>query len=456
MRRLLCACLAAWLALVLVTDQVRAAGEQHYEDEPAPADVADLQNPVEVQFEEEPPREGVLKRLHEALKGLDPSIEDTELSVKFRSYYLYGKLKSNRRREALTYGGWIRYRSGWLADRAKLGASFYTSQPIHAPSDRADTQLLRRRQRQFAVMGESYVDVKLAADHHLSLYRKIYDLPYLNKQDSRMAPNTFEGYTLQGNFQDDAGYPRLDYVGGWLTRIKTRNSDRFVSMGEGAGADAKRGAALVGLLYSPQDAFSLGFYGGVVRDVGISLYGTLDRTWTLPNEVTLRLVLQHTRQQSHGDDLLTGRSFRTRLEAGNVGVSFRNATLNVGFSTAGHEAEIRGFYGSKPSPLSLMINDFDRAQEDAWLVGVAYDFSRLGLTGLSGFVNYARGNDAHANDGAKVPDQYELDGTVDYRFQTGRLKGLWLRVRGAFVRERDGGETRNELRVILNYDVDLL
>jgi len=453
--------LAGWslvylTALVLVTGQARGAGENYYQDEPAPADVEGYQNPLEKQFAEAPSREGRLKRLKEAMKGLDPSIEDTELSVKFRSYYLYGKLKSNERREALTYGGWIMYRSGWLVDRVKVGASLYASQPMHAPGDREGTLLLRPRQRQFAVMGESYLDLKLAETHHVNVYRKIYDVPYLNKRDNRLAPNTFEGYTLQGRFESEASYPKLDYIGGWIARIKPRNSDRFISMGERAGVDAKRGLALVGLLYSPYESFSLGFYGGLVPDVGMSLYGMFDRTWTLSDDLKLRLGLQHTRQQSHGDDLLIGRHFRTRLEAGYLSASYRNGTLTVGFSTTGHEAGIRGFYGSKPSPLSLMINDFDRAREDAWLVGCAYDFSRIGLKGLSGFINYARGNDAHANDGTKVPDQYELDGTVDYRFQTGRLKGLWLRVRGAFIRERDGGETQNELRVILNYDVDLL
>ena len=76
--------------------------------------------------------------------------------------------------------------------------------------------------------------------------------------------------------------------------------------------------------------------------------------------------------------------------------------MTLAFSTTGHQRGIRSFLGSRPSPLSLILNDFDRAQEDAWLVGIAYDCSRLGLEGLSGFVNYARGNDAHAR-GARRP-----------------------------------------------------
>jgi hypothetical protein len=103
-----------------------------------------------------------------------------------------------------------------------------------------------------------------------------------------------------------------------------------------------------------------------------------------------------------------------------------------------------------------MILDFDRADEDAWLVGLSYNFSQIGLDGLSAFVNYARGNGARDDDGVKVPDQYELDMTIDYRFNNGLFAGLWLRARAAFIRERDGGESQNELRLILNYELPVL
>ena len=174
------------VAVIVAVVMLRNRPEE-LQEEPAPADVDGYQNPVEEQFDEAPPRrDGLLEGL---LKGF-PTIEDTDLSIKFRSYYLYGKLKSNQRREALTYGGWIRYRSNWFEERVKLGVSLYTSQPAHAPSDRDGTQLLRPRQRQFAVIGESYLELNLAQNHHANLYRKVYDLPYLNQRDIRMAPNT--------------------------------------------------------------------------------------------------------------------------------------------------------------------------------------------------------------------------------------------------------------------------
>jgi hypothetical protein len=86
------------------------------------------------------------------------------------------------------------------------------------------------------------------------------------------------------------------------------------------------------------------------------------------------------------------------------------------------------------------------------------DFERIGAPGLSSFVNYARGNTPDSGLNAS-PDQQEFDITVDYRFQSEFLKGLWLRARAAFVDEDNaaaGVGDVDDMRVILNYDLPIL
>jgi hypothetical protein len=101
-----------------------------------------------------------------------------------------------------------------------------------------------------------------------------------------------------------------------------------------------------------------------------------------------------------------------------------------------------------------MREDFDRAGEDAWQVGIAYDFARLGLEGLSAFANYAEGYGARNSETREsLPNEREFEITADYKPNLGFLHGFWLRVRGAVV-ERDG--TSTELRVILNYAIPVL
>ena len=98
-----------------------------------------------------------------------------------------------------------------------------------------------------------------------------------------------------------------------------------------------------------------------------------------------------------------------------------------------------------------MINEFDRAGEDAWLIGLSYNFKDFGLEELSGFVNFAQGFGARNN-----PNEEELDITLDYRFTQGPLHHWWLRLRNAFSNEINGDKTENQFRMTLNYDFSIL
>ena len=105
----------------------------------------------------------------------------------------------------------------------------------------------------------------------------------------------------------------------------------------------------------------------------------------------------------------------------------------------------------------MMRHNFDRADEDALSLGASYNFRRLGFEGLSVVGTFARGWGAQDEFGASLNDRRELDLTLDYRLQRGALKGLWFRIRGAFLNEYgSGARSSNEFRVIIRYDLPLL
>ncbi len=138
-------------------------------------------------------------------------------------------------------------------------------------------------------------------------------------------------------------------------------------------------------------------------------------------------------------------------------MSYRNFTLSAGFTSTDSEMDIQSPYGSYPGFVSLMRRDFNRAGEDAWQVGVAYHFSRLGLDGLSAFANYAEGYGARDSEDSEtresLPNQREFNITADYKPDLGFLRGFWLRLRGAVV-ETD--QTSTDLRVIFNHELPML
>jgi hypothetical protein len=91
-----------------------------------------------------------------------------------------------------------------------------------------------------------------------------------------------------------------------------------------------------------------------------------------------------------------------------------------------------------------MISDFDQANEKAFGVGVTYDVSYLGLTGVRAFAAYAYGC---MTDGRW---EKEINATVDYRISTGTLKNFWVRLRYAHNAAK-AGVWAQDFRVILNY-----
>ncbi len=137
-----------------------------------------------------------------------------------------------------------------------------------------------------------------------------------------------------------------------------------------------------------------------------------------------------------------------------MALSSRHFTLSTGFTTTDSEMEIQNPFGSYPGFVSLMRRNFNRAGEDAWQVGIAYHFERLGLDGLSAFANYAEGYGARDSvTRQSFPNEWEFNITLDYKPSFGFLGGFWLRIRGA-VAETD--KTSTDLRVILNHALPVL
>ena len=288
--------------------------------------------------------------------------------------------------------------------------------------------------------------------HHLVLFRQTFELPYLNTHDTRMAPITFEAYSLTGGIGKQDGFPYLHYTGGYVSQIKLRDSNRFVNMAKAAGVDGpNRGLWMGGGQLRLTKDLNLGVMNYAVPDTLNILYSEGNMTFRPTHEVSITTQLQCTYQSSLGDDLLTGTDFDTYQVAGELAGSFRNGILRVAFSTTTSDADIQTLYGVSPSPLKIMLNDFGRAGEEAWLVGLSYNFKNFGLEELSGFVNFAQGFGAR-----NLPNEEEFDITIDYRFTKGSLHHWWFRLRNAFGNEINGDKTENQVRVTLNYDLSIL
>jgi hypothetical protein len=107
----------------------------------------------------------------------------------------------------------------------------------------------------------------------------------------------------------------------------------------------------------------------------------------------------------------------------------------------------------------MIDQDFNRANEKAWLIGAAYDFSKVVTEGLSAYVKFAWGTDA-INPATRqaAPNQGEYDFNVDYRppwITPTPLRGLWIRARAAVLDQQNAQVTGYQFRIIINWERDL-
>ena len=77
-------------------------------------------------------------------------------------------------------------------------------------------------QEGYYVPGEAWGALRYQDYALLKGYRQIVDQTYINPQDNRMTPNTFEGVTLGGKVA------WVQYLGGYLWQIKPRNAEVYV------------------------------------------------------------------------------------------------------------------------------------------------------------------------------------------------------------------------------------
>jgi hypothetical protein len=170
---------------------------------------------------------------------------------------------------------------------------------------------------------------------------------------------------------------------------------------------------------------------------------------------------QFTDQRSVGDDLLTGSSFKTNQVGVKSDISYGGAILTLGYTHTSRGADMQSPWSGYPGYTSVQVQDFNRAGEDAFMVKGSYDFTRLGLKGVTAYTLWVHGwGRVDPSTKASVPNENEFDADAQWRPEWKFLKGLWFRVRYANVHQYEGPHSSNnainDFRVIVNYDVPLL
>src|SRR5438552_15378733 len=331
------------------------------------------------------------------------ALKDTKFEFNLRSFYLDRSDFSGAAKQAWAIGGWVGMKTGYFLDHIAFGATVYTSNPIYAPDDRDGTLLLAPGQNGYTILGEFYAELRIVKDVGITVGAKGYDTPFINRNDTRMTPNTFEAIVLQGRTElgksssddnvtaDGIGLSKdgkevavptptpaqdvaaIKYGLGYFYKIKERNDSEFVSMSEDAGADVERGVWAAGALYE-KGKFNIGAIHYYSEDIINIAYAQTGFELPLAADWRLRFASQYVDQGSVGDNLLEGHSFSGHQFGLKVDLPIKKALFTAAFTHAWGTANLQNPWSGYPGYTSVQVQDFNRAGESAFLLRAGYDF----------------------------------------------------------------------------------
>lgn len=437
------ACMLAAAALLPALAWAQSAAP----DDPAPADASPSsteqgQTPLDEAFVPRDRAAWIREMRRQAWK-------DTAFDVQARTFYLDRDKYDDSQGTAWALGGSAGFKTGYFRERLAFGATGYTSQRLYGPDDKDGTLLLKPGQEGYTVLGEAYGEFLINDDTRLKLGRFGIDTPYVNRNDARMTPNTFQALTVQGVYGGDGGAPQWKFGAGYFDKIKERNADTFVSMARDAGAPSwvDRGVYTLGANYT-RDRLSAGAIYYHSNDIISIFYTEAKYAFPLGDTAKLNLALQYSDQDSAGDNLLRGDEFSARQWGGKLELGYKGALFTTGYTRASGGTNMQNPWSGYPGYTSVQVEDFNRNGEGAWLLRAAYNVQSV--KGLSFYALYVDGSDPDApTDYAK--DEYNLN--AQWTAADGPLKGLMMRVRYAHVSQK-GPQTSDldDLRLLVYYD----
>ncbi|WP_422417052.1 OprD family porin [Pseudomonas sp. GZD-222] len=290
-------------------------------------------------------------------------------------------------------------------------------------------------------------------------------MPVLATDDSRLLPETVEGFLLTS--KEIKG---LELNAGHFTALNAQSQSYHDSIGGLDSTTREKNPGLtvanvVGGTYAFTDTLSTSLYYSKVEDYWRKYYANVN--WALPINDEQGLVFDFniydtksdgdTRYTAFDGDKLDNRAFSL------------SAAYNIGahtFTLAHQRVTGDGDYGygvdgggSIFLANSIARSDFNAEDERSYQARYDLNMASYGVPGLSFMTRYVKGTDANV-EGTNNGKEWERDIEAKYVLQEGPAKDLSFRVRQATYRSADGvyygSPSLDELRLIVEYPLSIL
>ena len=273
-------------------------------------------------------------------------------------------------------------------------------------------------------------------------------LPILRSDAGRATPQTFQGAQLTSMEIDG-----LSLYGGQFRQNSVRNDASMEDMFFG-GASSDR-FNFAGGEYKFNDARTLvGLWTAELQDIYNQQYLQLSHSQPI-GDWTLGANLGYFRGGEDGSELAG--ELDNRTYSGLFSAKFGGNTFYVGLQKVSGDTGWMRVNGTSGGSLAndSFNSSYDNAGERSWQLRHDYNFTGMGVPGLTLMNRYISGDNIHVgatSDGKEWGRETELAYTV----QSGTFKNLNVKWRNASIRRDYSSNEFDENRVIINYPLSLL
>ncbi|OWJ92369.1 porin [Pseudomonas sp. A46] len=384
-------------------------------------------------------------------------IDDASLNLGLRNLYFNRDFRqggaAQSRQEEWGQGFLLQARSGYTGGAVGLGVDLLGQLGLKLDSspDRAGSGVLPRHDDRRAADDWSRLGAALkfrVSASELKVGELMPELPVLLRNDGRLLPQTFQGAML--GVREWQG---LTLQGGQMRSVSQRNSSDMEDLSlEGRGGVFSDRFNYAGAEYRFNEGRSqVGLWQAQLQDIyrqshlGFSHQASL-AGWAL-NGSLLYFDGREDGNQRLGD--LDNRAFSAFAMARRSGHG-----LGLGYQRMyGDDGMLQVAGTSTPLANDVQVRNFASPEERSWQLRYDYDFSALGLPGLTLMGRYLHGDHAATATG-REGRTWERDLDLAYVVQSGPLKNLGLRWRNATLRSNHLADV-DENRLILSYSLAL-
>jgi imipenem/basic amino acid-specific outer membrane pore len=345
--------------------------------------------------------------------------------------------------EDTSQGFIFKYRSGFTEGPIGVGLDAYGLLGVKLDSGGA-----RNRWPTIPAGAESTSEtgaaIKLRAGQATLKYGdQFVSLPVLATMMGRLLPETTQGTLIHSE-----DIPGLSLDAGRFTAMGSQFTARH------DGKDLTR-ANVVGGRYRFSDSLNAGLYYSNVADNFEKRYA--DLSWTAPpgslDGLKTDFNLYRTtglgaELSGHVDNTIWSLSSAWKQGPHTLTAAFQKSSGETGYAY--------GVDGGSAIWLanSVQYSDFMEKDETSWQARYDFDFAALGVPGLNAMVLYIRGQ--HIDNGT-VDDGKEWERNINLRYvvQSGVAKELGFQVRHASHRSSALGNSLDEMRLIVDYPLNL-